>query len=123
MLDDDKTINLSINDNSSIGNYILVVSYKDVNIKIKFNVIQNQEELSIELAKEEENNGDGPQLIVDDNPKNDIINDGSVVDDENITNNPKTSGVNIIIVAIILSVLVISFIIYNIYNSRKKNNI
>ena len=122
MLDDDKTINLSINDNSSIGNYILVVSYKDVNIKIKFNVIQNQEELSIELAKEE-NNSNGPQLIVDDNPKNDIINDGSVVDDENITNNPKTSGVNIIIVAIILSVLVISFIIYNIYNSRKKNNI
>lgn len=113
----DKSLIISIGENTNAGDYVLVTKVKDTTIVQRFTVYQDNEELTFLEPKnggksDSDNNLD---LIVNDNPKN---NDDSSKTDNELTENSKTGDSFVLIIFCIL----IGCVLYYTYFSRSKND-
>lgn len=108
-----KTISISMNDDTKLGDYIFVSKYKDSNIRFQFSVMGLNNKLvftEYDKSPAEPETNKTPDLIVNNNPNNNVV----IPEKEtNITNNPKTGNSTIVFVIIICSISLATIIIYS----------
>ena len=119
-LESDKTITIKTNENTEIGDYVLVVKVKDITVTETFSVYLNNDTLTF-LKPEDSDKPDNPDddtvdIIVIDNPKN---NDTDKTDDE-VNKNSKTGDV-LVFVAWTVGIGALAYSVY--YFKSKKENV
>jgi len=131
-----KSIEVGLKDQSSEGEYILLVQYNDIKITTKFSVSLDEnnklffgknkieEDISGDgndnnnnLPDDENNSGD-IEIEIEDNPlNNDVNNSGS--NSEDVTSNPKTGSKNMVLIVLVITTLGIAILTNNYIKNRK----
>lgn len=145
-LSSEKSIAIGLTDQSSEGDYVLLVQYRNIKIMTKFSVSldennelffgkkqieeetpdnedDNKENTSNEennnQPNDDENNSGEIEIEIEDNPLNgDYVDSETDSEEKDVTSNPKT-GSKIMIAAIIIIISLGTAIAINIYNAKK----
>jgi len=115
----DNNLSINLKENSSEGDYVLVVSYNDIMVRFDFRVVTESGVLKFKVGADEAPDSDDPTIpdfVVDSNPSNDKEDNGDVKQEidieDNIKDNPETGSVSIIIVSVIFVGTLICLIYY-----------
>lgn len=120
-LSNNKVINVSLNDNSTVGNYKFVSFYKNNKLIAEFDIVEEEGKLIFKEVIISNEPDEVPEFVVNDNPNNSNVE--TPKEEENISKSP---GTGILDMAIVVIILILSFgmlMIYYFYNFKRSNEL